>query len=67
MLHGFTNNIIKRREDNFSEDDLNKNFGNSKKRLAMLDLLISGKHKGLIDDAGIQEEVDTFTFEVLIS
>ena len=35
-----------------------------RKRLAMLDLLLSAQQKGLIDDAGIREEVDTFTFEV---
>ena len=33
----------------------------------MLDLLIaSSKNKAQIDDAGIQEEVDTFMFEVYI-
>ncbi|XP_058796460.1 cytochrome P450 4C1-like [Phymastichus coffea] len=37
--------------------------GYRKKRLAMLDLLISEQKAGRIDDKGIQEEVDTFTFE----
>ncbi|KAJ8735686.1 hypothetical protein PYW07_007306 [Mythimna separata] len=34
-----------------------------KNKTAMLDLLISAKKEGLIDDIGIQEEVDTFMFE----
>ena len=38
-----------------------------KKRLAMLDLLIAAYEEGQIDDLGIQEEVDTFIFEVKIS
>ncbi|XP_058796636.1 cytochrome P450 4C1-like [Phymastichus coffea] len=38
--------------------------GYRKKRLAMLDLLIAAQRDGgQIDDVGIQEEVDTFTFE----
>lgn len=36
----------------------------SKKRLAMLDLLLSAEMDNLIDHDGIQEEVDTFMFEV---
>lgn len=31
----------------------------------MLDLLLVAEKKGLIDDEGIKEEVDTFTFEVI--
>ncbi|KAJ8736225.1 hypothetical protein PYW08_006881 [Mythimna loreyi] len=34
-----------------------------KKKVAMLDLLLSAEKEGLIDKAGIQEEVDTFMFE----
>lgn len=33
----------------------------------MLDLLIAANKDGLIDDLGIREEVDTFTFEVNIN
>ena len=34
--------------------------------MSMLDLLLNAQQHGLIDDEGIQEEVDTFTFEVII-
>ncbi|KAL7292865.1 hypothetical protein TKK_0013539 [Trichogramma kaykai] len=34
-----------------------------RKRLAMLDLLLSAEQEGVIDNDGIMEEVDTFTFE----
>lgn len=44
---------------------MNHLFTVRKKRLAMLDLLIaSSRSENQIDDAGIQEEVDTFIFEV---
>lgn len=39
-------------------------YSGSKKRLAMLDLLIAAMKKGDIEMAGIREEVDTFMFEV---
>ncbi|XP_014204295.1 cytochrome P450 4C1-like [Copidosoma floridanum] len=46
--------------DNQSND---KVLGVSKRRLAMLDHLIAAYKEGQIDDDGICEEVDTFTFE----
>lgn len=70
VLHRFTDAVIKEREKNFDQHDLD-NIENidgfkPKKRLAMLDLLIDCKRRGQIDDAGIREEVDTFMFEVFI-
>lgn len=42
----------------------NEVFMKNKKRMAMLDLLLAAEKENLIDRAGIQEEVDTFMFEV---
>lgn len=73
-VHGFTKKVIAERtdyiekhgiktaEENTADDD--SYVYKKKKRTAMLDLLISAKKEGLIDDIGIQEEVDTFMFEV---
>ncbi|XP_014206462.1 cytochrome P450 4C1-like [Copidosoma floridanum] len=50
-------------------DDSNQQLVNEevhgirKRRLAMLDLMIAAYKHGQIDDPGIREEVDTFTFE----
>ncbi|XP_022918199.2 cytochrome P450 4C1-like [Onthophagus taurus] len=65
-LHKFTSNVIKNRESSFNLNDIiqKENKIESRKRLAMLDLLLLAKLKGNnIDDKGIQEEVDTFMFE----
>ena len=35
-----------------------------KKRLAMLDLLLTAEKNNMINSEGIKEEVETFTFEV---
>ncbi|XP_058459519.1 probable cytochrome P450 4ac1 [Malaya genurostris] len=69
-IHEFTRNIIKQRRDLFHENaedmktDPDENmYMNLKQRYAMLDTLLSAEAKNQIDAKGIQEEVDTFTFE----
>jgi cytochrome P450 family 4 len=66
-LHRFTSRMIAEREKTFEEVQLPKETDEvytTKRRLAMLDLLLSAKKKdNAIDDTGIREEVDTFTFE----
>lgn len=56
--------MIHDREKSFSDIEVPKDdVYKGKKRLAMLDLLLSAKMERLIDDEGVQEEVDTFMFE----
>lgn len=74
-IHQFTRSIVEKRKINFMEsvmdcDDVktdkekeNIYIGTKKKRFAMLDTMIKAQHDGLIDDEGIYEETDTFTFE----
>ena len=73
-VHGFTKKVIKEKTDHIEKYGIQTAEENAadddtfvykkKKKIAMLDLLISAKKEGLIDDTGIQEEVDTFMFEV---
>jgi cytochrome P450 family 4 len=73
-VHEFTRSIIEKRRGEFyskesdkkqSVDDENDNLymRSRKKRYAMMDTLLHAQSKGLIDDDGIIEETDTFTFE----
>ncbi|XP_046962269.1 cytochrome P450 4C1-like [Vanessa cardui] len=77
VIQNFTGNVIKERRKKFVKPAMVENnseleetreendylSSSKKKRNAMLDLLLSAEKDGLIDDAGIQEEVDTFMFE----
>ncbi|KAK4871605.1 hypothetical protein RN001_015729 [Aquatica leii] len=68
-LHDFTTSVIAEQEKSFKNLDVveyNETDGNfvAKKRLALLDLLMTLKYNGSkINDEGIREEVDTFMFE----
>lgn len=71
-VHDFTKSIVAERKSNFSditgaarkeEVDCNENiYFRTKKRYAMMDTLLQAQRQGLIDDEGIIEETDTFTF-----
>ncbi|XP_054737394.1 cytochrome P450 4p1-like [Anastrepha obliqua] len=72
IVHGFSSNIIHKRRPLFAAE-LEQSSKNGvieqdigfikKKRYAMLDTLLHAERDGLIDHAGICEEVDTFMFE----
>lgn len=71
-VHGFSSNIIHKRRQLFTakleqspvKEAKDEDFGfTKKKRYAMLDTLLHAERDGLIDHAGICEEVDTFMFE----
>ncbi|CAH0727377.1 unnamed protein product, partial [Brenthis ino] len=73
LLGTFRDHVIKQRRDNGNYKNLYAEvmndpeedfYSNKKKRLAMLDLLLDIEEQGKIDTAGINEEVDTFMFEV---
>ncbi|XP_061402650.1 cytochrome P450 4p1-like [Musca vetustissima] len=71
-LHAFSSGIIEKRRELLgdelqkmnenAEQDLEANIYR-KQRYAMLDSLLRAEKQGLIDHAGICEEVDTFMFE----
>jgi cytochrome P450 family 4 len=75
-VHKFTQTIINKRRIDFNKKknskeevqeiiDENDNIymGTKKKRVAMMDTLLQAQSEGQIDDEGIIEETDTFTFE----
>lgn len=75
-VHDFTQTIINSRRKEFLSkkskvQDVNNNenekenvyLSSKKKRVAMMDTLLQAQSDGLIDDEGIIEETDTFTFE----
>ncbi|XP_037946634.1 cytochrome P450 4p1-like [Teleopsis dalmanni] len=72
-LHDFSCGIIEKRRALFEEelkanienptDPIDTDFIFKKKRYAMLDTMLRAEKDGLIDHAGICEEVDTFVFE----
>lgn len=68
FLHEFSRRVIEDRKKTFEgsfTSRIEDEAFMSKKRLAMLDLMLSAKEdNGVIDDQGIQEEVDTFIMEV---
>lgn len=69
----FTESIVKQRKETFVVEtpveattnaaDENIYFRTKKRRYAMLDTLLQAERNGLIDNDGIIEETDTFTFE----
>uniref|UniRef100_A0AC34QXY8 Cytochrome P450 n=1 Tax=Panagrolaimus sp. JU765 TaxID=591449 RepID=A0AC34QXY8_9BILA len=69
ILHEFTSNAIEQRRTLMQEAGGVAKFleqraeGQGHRRMAFLDLMLDLFDKGELDRAGIQEEVDTFTFE----
>lgn len=75
-VHNFTEQVIEKRKAyvdkygiNIPDDNIDDELFvyKKKKKTAMLDLLLSAEGEGLINKEGVQEEVDTFMFEVSIA
>ncbi|XP_053690209.1 cytochrome P450 4C1-like [Sabethes cyaneus] len=69
-VHAFTTSIINQRRAQFKQisdhiEDLTEEniYMSTRKRYAMLDSLLLAEQKQQIDEEGVREEVDTFTFE----
>lgn len=68
IARSFADNVIMERKAQRSQnkgqvEDVTDGVG-TKRRLAMLDLLLEAEEKGQIDMEGIRDEVNTFMFEV---
>lgn len=73
VLHDFSTNVIRKRRNErlvdlkkTHDEKINYDYHlkSTKKRTAMLDLLLTAEEDGMINEEGIREEVDTFMFEV---
>lgn len=63
ILHNFTNNVIKKRKEELKFPE-GHGSNSTKRRMAMLDLLLTAESRGEIDLKGIRDEINTFMFEV---
>ncbi|CAH2087254.1 unnamed protein product [Euphydryas editha] len=61
-VHSFADSVIMERKKSYEKDG-EVSSSSSKRRLALLDLLLEAERKGEIDLEGIREEVNTFMFE----
>uniref|UniRef100_A0A1I8NUQ4 Cytochrome P450 n=2 Tax=Stomoxys calcitrans TaxID=35570 RepID=A0A1I8NUQ4_STOCA len=66
IVHDFSSDVIKKKRQQFAQefhsDETSEEQLYQKKRYALLDTLLRAEQQGLIDHAGICEEVDTFMF-----
>lgn len=59
----YNNNVFLEDNSPNQNDDSDIHLKKNKRRMALLDILLSAEKENKIDEAGIQEEVDTFMFE----